>query len=286
MFKDGVLNSSNKAHLANDHGNDEESDSSELHEGVEESDSSEDEVVPQNTIGDVPLEWYQDEKHIVLLMNLQLNKIKLAIRKGHGESFNPSLEYIPTQEEINSYQLMYEEDHPKFIPKRGHEDAVTSVSVEASGQWIASGKTASSVSWLQDDKLEGIRLRHSKSKTVASVEWHRKKIIRVYDLVKEGKLVRKLEIGLREVSSIAVHPSDLNQNPLIVPLEILRGHSSTNGRGVMDCKFHPRQPWLFSAGADSVVRLFAIKRKRKETACTGSYCKLWISLVGSEFSVL
>ncbi|CAB4282870.1 unnamed protein product [Prunus armeniaca] len=46
------------------------------------------------------------------------------------------------------------------------------------------------------------------------------------------------------------------------------------------------QPWLFSAGADSVVRLFAIKRKRKETACTGSYCKLWISLVGSEFSVL
>ncbi|CAL8999728.1 unnamed protein product, partial [Prunus brigantina] len=305
---------------------------------------------------------------------------------------------------------MYEEDRPKFIPKRGHEDAVTSVSVEASGQWIASGvdailnsllhsvtgqdvlllntgcgneevqkrtkellsvempvmtpvsKTASSVSWLQDDKLEGISLRHSKSKTVASVEWHRKlskkltqtlsfklqgiavtsvfhltrsfffistkKIIRVYDMVKEGKLIRKLEIRLREVSSIAVHPSvvrelysdlsgllhqkdinnvcfhrsyplfatcsddctayvfhgmiysDLNQNPLIVPLEILRGHSSTNGRGVMDCKFHPRQPWLFTAGADSVVRLFAIKRKRKETACTGSYCKLWISLVG------
>ncbi|PQQ12544.1 ribosome biogenesis protein BOP1 homolog [Prunus yedoensis var. nudiflora] len=456
---------------------------------------------------------------------------------GHEESFNPSLEYIPTQEEINSYQLMYEEDRPKFIPKRftsmrsipayenavkecfercldlylcprvrkkrlnidpeslkpklpnrndlkpypvscyleyrGHGDAVTSISVEASGQWIASGsldgtvriwgvetgrclkhwkigeavkyvswnpnpehsilavstgqdvlllntgrgneevqkstkellsvempmpddsgKTASSVSWLQDDQLEGIRLRHSK--TVTSVEWHRKgdylstvmpadilfahiytyfyiiyyfkhdtdgfraifihklskkftqtlsfklqgpavtsvfhptrsfffistkKIIRVYDLVKEGKLVKKLETALREISSIAVHPSgdhiivgsgegklcwfdmdlsskpyktlklhqkdinnvsfhrsyplfatcsddctayvfhgmvysDLNQNPLIVPLEILRGHSSTNGRGVMDCKFHPRQPWLFTAGADSVVRLY------------------------------
>ncbi|KAH0972139.1 hypothetical protein GBA52_024295 [Prunus armeniaca] len=657
-----VLNTSN-----NDHGNDDESDSSELHEGVEESDSSEDEVVPRNTVGDVPLEWYRDEKHIGYditgkkikkkekedklqsflasaddsknwrkiydeyndedveltkediksisrllkgkaphrdfdpyapyvdwfkwddskhpLSNAPepkrrfipsksesklVNKIKLAIRKGlikpkkskeeeeeeesvyplwgddsnstgkndhlsyipapkpklpgHEESFNPSLEYIPTQEEINSYQLMYEEDRPKFIPKRftsmrsipayenavkecfercldlylcprvrkkrlnidpeslkpklpnrndlkpypvscyleyrGHEDAVTSISVEASGQWIASGsldgtvriwevetgrclkhwkideavkyvswnpnpehsilavsagqdvlllntgcgneevqkstkellsvgmpmpddsgKTASSVSWLQDDKLEGIRLRHSK--TVTSVEWHRKgdyfstssprifltlalresraifihklskkftqtlsfklqgpavtsvfhptrsfffistkKIIRVYDLVKEGKLVKKLETGLREISSMAVHPSgsdhiivgsgegklcwfdmdlsskpyktlklhqkdinnvsfhrsyplfatcsddctayvfhgmvysDLNQNPLIVPLEILRGHSSTNGRGVMDCKFHPRQPWLFTAGADSVVRLY------------------------------
>jgi len=37
---------------------------------------------------------------------------------GHEESYNPSVEYIPTQEEIDSYQLMYEEDRPKFIPKR------------------------------------------------------------------------------------------------------------------------------------------------------------------------
>ena len=37
---------------------------------------------------------------------------------GHEESYNPSLEYIPTQEEINSFQLMYEEDCPKFIPRR------------------------------------------------------------------------------------------------------------------------------------------------------------------------
>ncbi|CAL5189266.1 unnamed protein product [Lathyrus oleraceus] len=36
---------------------------------------------------------------------------------GHDESYNPPLEYIPTQEEINSYQLMFEEDHPKFVRK-------------------------------------------------------------------------------------------------------------------------------------------------------------------------
>ncbi|KAM1151769.1 hypothetical protein FF1_034473 [Malus domestica] len=597
---EGVINTSDNDGAASDSGgdDDDESDSSELGEGVEESDSSEDEVVPRNTVGDVPLEWYRDEKHIGYdikgkkikkkekedklqsflasaddsknwrkiydeyndeeveltkediksisrllegkaphgdfdpyapyvdwfkwddskhpLSNAPepkrrfipsksesklVNKIKLAIRKGlikpkkskeeeedeesvyplweddsnsteknnhltyipapkpklpgHEESFNPSLEYIPTQEEVNSYQLMYEEDRPKFIPKRfanmrsipayenavkecfercldlylcprvrkkrlnidpeslkpklpsrtelkpypvacyleyrGHEDAVTSVSVEASGQWIASGSldgtlriwevetgrcvkicdigeavkyvawnpnpehsivavsagqdilllnpgcgteevqkrtkellsvempmpddSASSVSWLHDDKLEGIRLRHSK--TVASVEWHRKGDY----LSTDGKLVKKLETGLREVSSIAVHPSgdhiivgsregklcwfdmdlsskpyktlklhqkdinnvsfhrlyplfatcsddctayvfhgmvysDLNQNPLIVPLEILRGHTSSNGRGVLDCKFHPRQPWLFTSGADSVIRLY------------------------------
>lgn len=637
-----------------DHHEEDQSDGSDGHRGVEESDSSEDEVAPQNTIGDVPLDWYKDEKHIgydisgkkitkkerqdklaSFLANVDDSKswrkiydeyndeeveltkeeIRLvqrllkgkaphtdfdqyadyvdwfkyddalhplsnapepkrrfipskweskkvvqyvrAIRKGlikfdepkeeepkfyllwgddssaaekanrlayipapkpklpgHEESYNPSLEYIPTQEELNSYQLMYEEDRPKFIPRRctslrsvpayenavkdsfercmdlylcprvrkkrvnidpetlkpklpsrkdlkpypvacyleykGHKGAVVSISTEASGQWFASGSTdgtvriwevesgrclrvleigeaiqyvawnplpdlpvlavsagqdililntglgneedqrrvkellrvetptapddnmASIVSWLQHDKLEGIRLRHFKM--VSSVEWHRrgdylstvmpagesrailmhqlskklshripfklhglpvssvfhptrsiffvstKKNIRVYDLLKQ-RLIKKLETGLKEVSSIAIHPagdnvivgsregklcwfdmdlsskpyrvlkchpkditnvafhrsyplfascsddctayvfhgmvySDLNQNPLIVPLEILRGHTSLNGRGVMDCKFHPRQPWLFTAGADSVIRLY------------------------------
>ncbi|CAN0878292.1 Ribosome biogenesis protein BOP1 homolog [Linum grandiflorum] len=238
---------------------------------------------------------------------------------------------------------------------------------------ISDDSKKSITNWSQDDKYGGIRLRHSK--TVSSVEWHRKgdyfstvmpagetksvlihmlskklteklpfklkglavlsvfhptrsiffaatkKYIRVYDLVK-GKLIKKLDPSLREISSIAIHPggdnlivgsregklawfdmdlsskpykvlkchnrsdvnnvtfhrsyplfasasddctayvfhgmvySDLNQNPLIVPLEILRGHKTTGGRGVMDCKFHPRQPWLFTAGADSVIKLY------------------------------
>lgn len=435
---------------------------------------------------------------------------------GHDESYNPSLEYIPTQEEISSYQLMFEEDRPKYIPKqftslrsvpayekavresfdrcldlylcprarkkrinidpeslkpklpsrkdlkpyptkcyleyKGHKGPVISISTESSGQWIASGSSdgtvrvwevetgrcikiwelgetvqhvawnplpelpilavsmgqevfllktglekeeeqtrvkellhvetptapdesggiASIISWAEYDKYEGIRIKHFK--TVSSVEWHRKgdyfstvmpagesravlihqlskkqtqripfklhglpvsttfhptrsvffvstkKNVRVYDLVKQ-KLVKKLEPGVREISSISVHPggdniivgsregklswfdmdlssqpyrilkshpkditnvafhrsyplfascsddctayvfhgmvySDLNQNPLIVPLEILRGHAITNGRGVLDCKFHPRQPWLFTAGADSIIKLF------------------------------
>ncbi|XWS41183.1 hypothetical protein CRYUN_Cryun17cG0058300 [Craigia yunnanensis] len=641
--------------LDDNHDQDEHSESSQFHEAVDESDSSEDEVAPRNTIGDVPLEWYKDEKHIgydiagkritkkerqdkldsflasaddsknwrkiydeyndeeVELTKEETKLIRRllkgkaphtefdpyapyvdwfkwddakhplsnapepkrrfipskweskkvveyvrAIRKGlikfekpkedprfyllwgddsssadrtkhlayipppkpklpgHEESYNPSLEYIPTQEEINSYQLMYEEDRPKFIPKRftsfrsipayenaikdsfercldlylcprvrkkrinidpeslkpklpsrkdlrpypvtcyleyrGHKGAVLSISVEPSGQWIASGSKdgtvriwevetgrclrlwevgeavqhvawnplpelpvlavsagpdvlilntgfgneeeqkkikellhmgtptssddsddmSSFLSWVQDEKHDCIRLRHYR--TVSSIEWHRKgdylstvmlagesrailihqlskkltqrlpfklhglpvssvfhptrsiffvatkKNVRVYDLLKQ-KLIKKLETQLREVSSIAVHSAgdnvivgskegklcwfdmdlsskpyktlkchpkditnvafhrsyplfascsddctayvfhgmvyaDLNQNPLIVPLEILRGHTSSDGRGVMDCKFHPRQPWLFTAGADSLIKLY------------------------------
>ncbi|PPR95970.1 hypothetical protein GOBAR_AA24702 [Gossypium barbadense] len=672
--------------LDDNHDQDEHSESSQSHQAVDESDSSEDEVAPRNTIGDVPLEWYKDEKHIGVatepgfpracgasapkprlraeprhrqrpglhalhlatssktmpfeafpsglkmvtywpynprlihshflqpyvdwfkwddakhpLSNAPEPKRRFipskweskkvveyvrAIRKGlikfdqpkeeprfyrlwgddsssadrtkhlayipppkpklpgHEESYNPSLEYIPTQEEINSYQLMYEEDRPKFIPKkftsfrsipayenaikdsfercldlylcprvrkkrinidpeslkpklprrndlrpypstcyleyRGHEGAVLSISVEPSGQWIASGSKdgtvriwevetgrclrvweigeavqlvawnplpelpvlaasvvyafhantlifdrgadvlilntgfgneeeqkrvkellhigtptsddsddmSSFLSWIQDEKYDCIRLRHYRvlgsvpssldiasahkrfllpydsfghfigfltclSRESRAILIHQlskrltqrlpfklhglpvssvfhptrsiffvatKKNVRVYDLLKQ-KQIKKLETQLREVSSIAVHPAgdnlivgskegklcwfdmdlsskpyktlkchpkditkvafhrsyplfascsddctayifhgmvyaDLNQNPLIVPLEILRGHTSYDGRGVMDCKFHPRQPWLFTAGADSSIKLY------------------------------
>ncbi|CAN7008052.1 unnamed protein product [Brassica rapa subsp. trilocularis] len=438
-------------------------------------------------------------------------KLKLP---GHEESYNPSLEYIPSEEEKASYELMYEEDRPKFIPKRftslrsipayenalkesfdrcldlylcprvrkkrinidpeslkpklpsrkdlrpypnscyleykGHTGPVTSISTECSGQWIASGSTDGSVriwevetgrclkvwqfdeavkcvawnplpdfpilavamgvdlfflntelgtdeeqqrieellrldnlpeldeaaaaiaKWLPDEKYRGIKIRHFKN--LSYMDWHprgdylsavmpggetrgvvihqlsahstkrlpikmrglpvctlfhpnhrglfiiaTKKYVRVYNLHKNGEPIKKLETGLREISSMAIHPggdnlvvgskegkmcwfdmdlsskpykilknhpkditnvgfhrsyplfascsedstayvfhgkvySDLNENPLIVPLEILRGHSSKGG--VLDCKFHPRQPWLFTAGGDSVIKLY------------------------------
>lgn len=50
--------------------------------------------------------------------------------------------------------------------------------------------------------------------------------------------------------------SDLVTNPLIVPLKVLRGHEITDGLGVLDAHFHPREPWIVSAGADGTARLW------------------------------
>lgn len=50
--------------------------------------------------------------------------------------------------------------------------------------------------------------------------------------------------------------ADLLTNPLIVPVKILRGHTVTDYSGVMDVAFHPTQPWVFTAGADSTICLF------------------------------
>ncbi|EGG18068.1 WD40 repeat-containing protein [Cavenderia fasciculata] len=51
--------------------------------------------------------------------------------------------------------------------------------------------------------------------------------------------------------------SDYLQNALIVPLKVLKKHTaSSDGLGVLDIVFHPTQAWIFSAGADSTIRLF------------------------------
>lgn len=50
--------------------------------------------------------------------------------------------------------------------------------------------------------------------------------------------------------------SDLLQNPLIVPLKQLQTHEPHEDFGILDVTFHPLQPWVFSSGADSTIRLY------------------------------
>lgn len=50
--------------------------------------------------------------------------------------------------------------------------------------------------------------------------------------------------------------SDLLTNPLIVPLKVLKGHEITDGLGVLSAKWHPREPWVVSVGADGNGRLW------------------------------
>ena len=50
--------------------------------------------------------------------------------------------------------------------------------------------------------------------------------------------------------------NDLMQNPMIVPVKQLRGHTQYDDFGVMNIIWHPHQPWLFSAGADGYIKLW------------------------------
>lgn len=53
--------------------------------------------------------------------------------------------------------------------------------------------------------------------------------------------------------------SDLAQNALIVPVKTLL-HADEGKQpegGVLDCIFHPNQPWILTAGEDCKIRLFS-----------------------------
>ncbi|CAG8516384.1 4898_t:CDS:10 [Paraglomus brasilianum] len=51
--------------------------------------------------------------------------------------------------------------------------------------------------------------------------------------------------------------NDLLQNPLIVPVKILKGgHNIVNSLGVLHCEFHPSHPWIVSSGADHKINLW------------------------------
>jgi ribosome biogenesis protein ERB1 len=66
--------------------------------------------------------------------------------------------------------------------------------------------------------------------------------------------------GADDTSIIVSHGmvyNDLLQNPLIVPVKLLRGHTKYDDFGVMDVTWHHTQPWLFSAGADGYIKLWA-----------------------------
>lgn len=51
--------------------------------------------------------------------------------------------------------------------------------------------------------------------------------------------------------------NDLLQNPLIVPLKRLCNHEKFDDFGILDVMFHPIQPWVFSAGADSTIKMYS-----------------------------
>ncbi|KAI4169270.1 MAG: hypothetical protein LQ348_007313 [Seirophora lacunosa] len=49
---------------------------------------------------------------------------------------------------------------------------------------------------------------------------------------------------------------DLMENATIVPVKVLRGHKVVKDLGVLDLDWHPREPWMVSAGADGTCRLW------------------------------
>ncbi|KAH0617325.1 hypothetical protein JD844_015374 [Phrynosoma platyrhinos] len=167
--------------------------------------------------------------------------------------------FVATQRFVRIYNLLKQELTKKLLTNCKW---VSSIAVHPGGDNLICGSYDSKLSWFDLDlSTKPYRvLRHHKA-ALRAVAFHSH-----YPLFASGSddgsvivchgMVYKCVWGLGVIFPVAVGWGDLLQNPLIVPVKVLKGHTLTHDLGVLDVLFHPSQPWLFSAGSDATIRLF------------------------------
>ncbi|CAN0121144.1 unnamed protein product [Ascophyllum nodosum] len=169
-------------------------------------------------------------------------KTKGEVQRVRFHGSKPFL-FVATKQTVRVYHLMKQMMVKKLISGCKW---ISSMDVHPSGDHLIVGSYDRRVVWFDLD-LSSTPYKTLKyhTKAVRDARFHRH-----YPLMASAS-----DDGSVHVFHSTVY-SDLLRNPLIVPLKILRGHQVTGGIGVMALAFHPRQPWLFTAGADGAVRLF------------------------------
>ncbi|XP_044027926.1 ribosome biogenesis protein bop1 [Siniperca chuatsi] len=185
----------------------------------------------------------------VFIHQVSRRRSQNPFRKNKGlvqsVSFHPIRPYffVATQRSVRIYNLVKQEMTKKL---QANSKWISSMAVHPGGDHVICGSYDCRLSWFDLDLSTKPykMLRHHK-KAVRGVAYHR-----LYPLFASAS---------DDGSVIVCHGTvynDLLQNPLIVPVKVLRGHVITHDLGVLDVTFHPTQPWVFSSGADATVRLF------------------------------
>lgn len=170
------------------------------------------------------------------------SKLKGTISKVLFHPVRPYF-FVAMQKFVRVYNLLKQELSKKLI---SNCKWISSIAVHPKGDNVITGSFENRLTWFDMDlSVKPYKtLRHHKG-AIRQVAFHRR-----YPLFASAS-----DDGTVIISHGMVY-SDLMQNPLIVPVKILRGHSMQKSMGVLDCAFHPQQPWIVTAGADGTLRLF------------------------------
>ncbi|XP_053190750.1 ribosome biogenesis protein bop1 [Scomber japonicus] len=185
----------------------------------------------------------------VFIHQVSKRRSQNPFRKNKGlvqcVSFHPIRPYffVATQRSVRIYNLVKQEMTKKL---QANSKWISSMAVHPGGDHVICGSYDCRLSWFDLDLSTKPykMLRHHK-KAVRAVAFHR-----LYPLFASAS---------DDGSVIVCHGTvynDLLQNPLIVPVKVLKGHVMTHDLGVLDVTFHPTQPWIFSSGSDATIRLF------------------------------
>ncbi|CAM9473678.1 unnamed protein product [Chrysoparadoxa australica] len=185
----------------------------------------------------------------VIVHQLSRAQSQCPFKKTKGEvqcvSFHPNKPFffVATKQHVRIYHLV-----KQVMVKRLLTGCkwISCIAVHSTGDHLLVGSYDRRVSWFDLDLSDKpFRTLKYHSKAVRGAVYHSS-----YPLMATAS-----DDGKVHVFHAMVY-SDLLRNPFIVPLKVIQGHAVTGGLGVLGLCFHPKQPWLFSAGADGVVRLF------------------------------
>ncbi|XP_078039140.1 ribosome biogenesis protein BOP1 homolog [Augochlora pura] len=185
----------------------------------------------------------------VLINQLSKRRSQLPFTKAKGliqcVLFHPIRPYlfVATQRNVRIYDLVKQEMIKKLL---SNSQWISSMTIHPGGDNILVGTYDRKMLWFDLDlstkPYQTLRLHGT---GVRGVSFHKR-----YPLFASGADDRGL------IVSHGMVYNDLLQNPLIVPLKRLCDHESYNDFGILDVMFHPIQPWVFSAGADSTIRMY------------------------------
>ncbi len=163
--------------------------------------------------------------------------------------FHPSRPFlfVVTQQHVKIYNLVEQKLVKKLV---SNCKWLSSISVHPSGDHVLLGSYDRRVIWFDLD------LSATPYKTM---KYHEKAVRDVTYHPRYPLMASAADDGTIHIFHSTVY-SDLERNPMIVPLKVLRGHKSADMRtgqmGATTIAFHPHQPWIVSAGADGVINLF------------------------------
>jgi len=186
----------------------------------------------------------------VQVHQLSKRRSQAVIKKNKGSKvqcvlFHPSkpVFYVATQQHVKVYNLVKQELMQRLLPGLRF---ISSMDIHPGGDNLIVGSYDKKVAWFDTElSTKPYKILRNHTMAIRGVAYHPR-----YPLFATCS---------DDCNAHVFHGmvyNDLAQNPLIVPVKILRGHKEAGGMGVFDCKWHPTQPWLVTSGADATVRLF------------------------------
>ncbi|KAF7266191.1 hypothetical protein GWI33_020472 [Rhynchophorus ferrugineus] len=186
----------------------------------------------------------------VLISQISKRKSQLPFAKSKGlvQSilFHPTKPFlfVATQRHVRIYDLIKQAQVKKLLT---NSKWISTMAIHPGGDNLLVGTYDRKMLWFDLDlstkPYQTLRLHGT---AVRGVAFHKR-----YPLFASGSDDRNLIISHGMVYN------DLLQNPLIVPLKRLQDHQAFNDFGIFGVHFHPLQPWVFSSGADSTIKLYS-----------------------------